>query len=84
MMPMQCPKCSYDIHRIRQVNSLDPERIVRQRECTECGHRWFTVELQVTPYALYWQRVGHGTSGKPQVREDAVVKLAVDLGVEKS
>jgi uncharacterized Zn finger protein len=84
IVPMNCPKCSAPVHRMLQVNNTCGERTVRQRSCEECGHRWFTVELEVTKYAVYWQRVGEGTSGKPQIREDAEVGLAIKLpNVEK-
>jgi transcriptional regulator NrdR family protein len=76
---MNCPECSAPAHRILQVNNTRADRTVRQRSCRECGHRWFTVELEVSKYAVYWQQVGERTSGKPQVKNSAEMKLSLNL-----
>ena len=34
-------------------NKLD-EQVVRRRQCVDCGHRWFTVEMAVPDYAVGW------------------------------
>jgi transcriptional regulator NrdR family protein len=30
------------------------DQVVRGRQCLDCGHRWFTVEVGVPDYAVGW------------------------------
>lgn len=54
MLPMECPSCSSSTHRAAITNGLLPDQIVRKRVCADCGHRWFTVEVQVPDYLIGW------------------------------
>lgn len=65
MLPMQCPKCSSETIRVPFTNNRLPDQVVRRRQCTECGHKWFTVEMTVPDYAVGWS-VAHGH--KPVLR----------------
>jgi transposase-like protein len=54
MMPMKCPKCSHSRHRVAIINSRVLDQVVRKRVCEHCGHQWFTVEAEVSRYAIGW------------------------------
>lgn len=54
MLPMKCPKCSSSALRVPITNNRLADQVVRRRQCTECGHKWFTVELAVPDYAVGW------------------------------
>ena len=65
MLPMQCPKCSSETIRAPITNNRLPDQVVRRRQCADCGHKWFTVEVTVPDYAVGWS-VAHGH--KPVLR----------------
>lgn len=54
MMPMQCPKCSSGSIRAPITNNMLDDQVVRRRQCLDCGHKWFTVEVAVPDYAVGW------------------------------
>jgi hypothetical protein len=65
MVPMNCPSCQHGRHRAAITNSHLPDQIVRKRVCEACGHAWFTVELEVSRYAIGWSALHQN---KPVVR----------------
>lgn len=53
---MQCPKC-YEHNRISNIRAVTTRtdldnNIIRRRACNECGHRWYTVEVEVPAVAI--------------------------------
>jgi hypothetical protein len=72
MMPMQCPKCSHNRHRAAIVNGLLADQVVRKRVCGECGHKWFTVEAEVSRYAIGWSSEHQN---KPVLRVPVTLEL---------
>lgn len=54
MLPMKCPRCSSAALRVPSTNNKLDDQVVRQRVCTDCGHKWYTVELMVPDYAVGW------------------------------
>jgi transcriptional regulator NrdR family protein len=64
---MQCQRCSSSAIRAVATNNRDPKVTVRKRQCTDCGHAWFTAELSVSPIAVGWSRRAKGQS-KPELR----------------
>lgn len=54
MLPMKCPKCSSSALRVPITNNRLDDQVVRRRQCADCGHRWFTVEMAVPDYAVGW------------------------------
>ena len=76
MIPMQCPKCSSSAIRAASTNNSDPKMVVRRRSCADCGHAWFTLELNVSKYLIGWARKSDGPS-KP------VLRVPVELAVGK-
>lgn len=54
MLPMNCPKCSSSALRVPITNNRLADQVVRRRQCADCGHRWFTVEMTVPDYAVGW------------------------------
>lgn len=54
MLPMNCPKCSSTTLRVLITNNRLSDQMVRRRQCAECGHKWFTVEMAVPDYAVGW------------------------------
>lgn len=65
MMPMKCPACGSSTIRLLITNNSLQDQTVRKRQCSDCGHGWFTVELAVPSYAVGWSG-GHGS--KPLLR----------------
>ena len=72
MMPMQCPKCSHDLHHVAISNGLLADQVVRKRVCGECGHKWFTVEAEVSRYAIGWSSEHQN---KPVLRVPVTLEL---------
>ena len=72
MMPMQCPKCSHNRHRAAITNSRVLDQVVRKRICEECGHVWFTVEAEVSRYAIGWSSEHQN---KPVLRVPVTLEL---------
>ena len=54
MLPMECPKCSSSALRVPITNNRLTDQVVRRRQCVDCGHKWFTVEMAVPDYAVGW------------------------------
>lgn len=79
MLPMICPRCSSKRHCALATNSQMPEQTVRQRLCTDCAHRWYTVEVTVPNTAIGWEAAQRAQS-KPVLREAVRVEL---LGTER-
>ena len=69
---MQCPKCSHGRHRAAIVNGLLADQVVRKRVCGECGHKWFTVEAEVSRYAIGWSSEHQN---KPVLRVPVTLEL---------
>lgn len=54
MLPMNCPACSSGNIRALITNNMLDDQVMRRRQCADCGHRWFTVEVTVPDYAVGW------------------------------
>ena len=54
MLPMKCPQCGVGRFYAVITNNVYENQTVRKRQCRECRHVWFTVELQVSRYAVGW------------------------------
>lgn len=59
---MRCPECNYLVTKVvlsrKMHTSLDN---LRRRVCTECGHRWYTVqgaEKVISSYSIAWKKEG--------------------------
>lgn len=65
MLTMQCPSCRGRNYRAVITNNLFEGQTVRKRRCVDCGHIWFTVELEVSRYAIGWS---HQHESKPVLR----------------
>ena len=61
---MICPQCSSGTIRTPITNNMLDDQVMRRRQCADCGHRWFTVELAVPDYAVGWCTA----RGKPVLR----------------
>ena len=70
MLPMKCPHCCSKNHRVPATNGQLDDQIVRKRVCGDCGHAWFTVEVEVPKYAVGWSA---GLQRKPVLRVPAEV-----------
>lgn len=75
MLPMKCPSCRGKDYRAVITNNLFEDQTVRKRRCADCGHVWFTVEIEVNRYAVGWS---HEHQRKP------VLRLPVELEAEIS
>lgn len=64
---MQCQKCSSSAIRAVATNNRHATETVRKRQCLDCGHVWFTVELPVSSMVVGWGRQVRGQS-KPELR----------------
>ena len=64
MLPMICPQCSSGTIRTPITNNMLDDQVMRRRQCADCGHRWFTVEVVVPDYAVGWC----APLGKPVLR----------------
>lgn len=74
MLPMRCPSCSSRKYRAAITNNLFEAQTVRKRRCLDCGHVWFTVEVEVNRYAVGWS---HDHQSKPVLR--APVELTAEV-----
>lgn len=54
MVPMICPKCQSAAVRVPITNNMLGDQVMRRRQCSDCGHKWFTVEVAVPDYAVGW------------------------------
>ena len=80
MIPMECQRCSGKAVRAVATNNKEASVTVRKRQCADCGHVWFTVELPVSPAVVGWGRIDAKGQSKPVLRvpvEIAVGKEAV-------
>lgn len=46
---MKCPTCGHGDHRVLRTDA-GADRIVRTRECLQCGKRWRTAEVPATVF----------------------------------
>jgi len=53
---VKCPQCGSDEIRATYTNGHDADRVVRQRRCLACQHRWYTAELAVSLAVVGWER----------------------------
>lgn len=53
---MRCPNCDHKRLRVERTFADTAESIVRQRFCTECNYKVFTVEVELPPGAVQHQR----------------------------
>jgi transcriptional regulator NrdR family protein len=51
---MNCPACASEKHRVLQTRRDSPESIIRQRICRQCGHTWFSLEVDMPDGAIAW------------------------------
>jgi DNA-directed RNA polymerase subunit RPC12/RpoP len=65
---MNCPNCNHVSTSVLQTNAIKTEHTTRQRKCSNCGHKWFTVELEVQSWAIGWEKLSTGFGGKPTLR----------------
>jgi len=70
---MRCPSCSSRNYRALITNNLIDRQTIRKRRCVDCGHVWFTVEVEVDRYAIGWSN---------QHESKPVIRVPVDLEVE--
>jgi transcriptional regulator NrdR family protein len=78
MIPMQCQRCSSSMVRAVATNNKEPGVTVRKRQCADCGHVWFTVELPVSPAVVGWGRIDAKGQSKPVLR----VPVEIAVGTE--
>tara|TARA_B100000131_G_scaffold295039_1_gene311668 strand:- start:5554 stop:5796 length:243 start_codon:yes stop_codon:yes gene_type:complete len=43
-----CPKCIGNFSKITKTKIADNSFLIRERECFECGHVWYTAQLPET------------------------------------
>jgi hypothetical protein len=72
---VNCPRCGCDQIRATLTNSKDSDRVIRQRRCTSCQHRWYTAELPVSVAVVGWERTPGTGKSVPMLR--VPVELAV-------
>jgi transcriptional regulator NrdR family protein len=51
---MFCPVCATAKIRVLQTRKEGAEATIRQRICRECGHEWFTLEVDLPPGSVSW------------------------------
>ena len=73
--PVKCPHCGSSEIRATYTNSHEPDRVVRQRRCLDCQHRWYTAELAVSLAVVGWERKDANGKSVPVLR--VPVELAV-------
>ena len=65
---MHCPSCDQAADRTKclviQARNDTIESKLRQRRCIDCGHIWWTVEVDLPPEAVKWQRENKDERGK--------------------
>lgn len=72
---VKCPHCGSDEIRATYTNGHDADRVVRQRRCLACQHRWYTAELAVSLAVVGWERK------EPNGKSVPVLRVPVDLAV---
>ncbi|NBV62487.1 MAG: hypothetical protein EBR73_15760 [Rhodobacteraceae bacterium] len=72
---VKCPQCGSDEIRATYTNGHDADRVVRQRRCLACQHRWYTAELAVSLAVVGWERK------EPSGKSVPVLRVPVDLAV---
>jgi hypothetical protein len=81
---MICPSCSSGTIRTPITNNMLDDQVMRRRQCADCGHRWFTVEVMVPDYAVGWcaamqskpvLRVPVQVTAKHQEAKDSIAPL---------
>ena len=58
---MNCARCSHPTSRVLQTRREEPDTILRQRICRECGYTWFTLELEMPDKSVRWVKKGGST-----------------------
>jgi transcriptional regulator NrdR family protein len=71
MLPMKCPKCASSKIQAAITNNRFDAQTVRKRRCADCGHNWFTVELEVSRYLIGWSKKHQQ---KPVVRRSTTLE----------
>jgi len=72
---VKCPQCGSDEIRATYTNGHDADRVVRQRRCLACHHRWYTAELAVSLAVVGWERK------EPKSKSLPVLRVPVELAV---
>jgi transcriptional regulator NrdR family protein len=49
---MNCPSCDTDKHRVLQTRQETSESTIRHRICRNCGHEFYTVEVDLPAGAV--------------------------------
>ena len=55
---MRCSKCDHERFDVDRTCRDTAETILRQRKCARCGHKVFTVEVELPDAAARHTRVG--------------------------
>jgi transcriptional regulator NrdR family protein len=55
---MNCARCGHIKGRVLQTRRGEPDSILRQRICRECGYTWFTLEMEMPDGAVVWTNTG--------------------------
>lgn len=55
---MNCARCGHDKHRVLQTRRGEPDTVLRQRICRDCGFTWFTMEIEMPDGAIGWTNKG--------------------------
>ena len=55
---MRCARCDYKRMDVERTCRDTAESVLRQRKCPECGHRVFTVEVELPDGAAQHTRTG--------------------------
>lgn len=53
---MNCPNCDATANRITETRNDTIESKLRRRKCIECGHSWWSCEVELPPGAVKWVR----------------------------
>lgn len=55
---MRCARCDYERMDVERTCRDTAESVLRQRKCPECGHKVFTVEVELPDGAVQHTRIG--------------------------
>ena len=55
---MRCAKCDYKRMDVERTGRDTAESVLRQRQCPQCGHKVFTVEVELPDGAVQHTRIG--------------------------
>lgn len=55
---MNCARCASPKARVLQTRKEQPDTILRQRICRECGYTWFTLEMEMPEGSVGWTNTG--------------------------